>query len=557
MREDTAFQEASDLSRISSANAASEVDDELALAEQAIRNNRVADAEAIVRGWFDRGRPDAARLRVAAALEYRKGRGRAAISLLQEALSDRPDYVEARRDLAKLFADAKRYGEAARQLGELSTAGLASPADEQTKADLLWRAGDFAAALDASDRLLDADGGSASLWVRRGDILRTLGRKEESIEAYRTALAVAPTCGEAWWGLANLKTGALSPADLSELRKAANEPRLAKRDAVPLHFALGAALEDVRDYQAAFAAYSKANRLQRQRVEYHAAALSAYVDSSIKLFDEAFFAGRAGQGSAAGDPIFILGMPRSGSTLLEQILASHPHVEGTMELSIMPQLAQELHRQANARGQGEYPLCLPRLSAKDLERAGDIYIERTRPFRKTGRPLFIDKLPMNWMHAPLIRSALPNARIIDARRHPLDCCFSNYRQYFAKGYSFTYDLSELGQYYRDYSRLMDHVAQASPSGVHRVIHERLVAEPEPEVRRLLAFCGLDFDENCLSFYKNDRAVRTPSSEQVRRPINRDGFDRWRPFEPWLQPLRDALGDVIDTYPYAAAGTASD
>jgi tetratricopeptide (TPR) repeat protein len=555
MREDAAFQEAAILSRISSADAASGVDDELAVAEQAIRSNRLADAGAIVGGWFAEGRPDAQRLRLAAALEYRKGRGAAAIALLREALSERPEYAEARRDLIKLLVEATQFGAAALQIGRLSEAGLATPDDEQMKADLLWRAGDFEAALQASEKLLQAQPASAVLWVRHGDLLRTLGRKQESIAAYRSAIAAAPTCGEAWWGLANLKTAVLSPADLAEMRRAARAPALAKRDAVPLHFALGAALEDAREYEKAFAAYSTANGLQRRRVEHQATVISGYVDASIRLFDETFFASRAGQGSAATDPIFILGMPRSGSTLLEQILASHPQVEGTMELSIMPQLVQDLHRQTKAGDRGEYPFCLPFLSAKDLQRAGDSYIARTRPFRKTGRPLFIDKLPMNWMHVPLIRAALPNARIIDARRHPLDCCFSNYRQYFAKGYSFTYDLTELGLYYRDYVRLMDHVADASPGGVHRVIHERLVEEPEQEVRRLLAFIGVEFDENCLRFHENDRAVRTPSSEQVRKPINRDGFDRWRPFDPWLQPLRDALGELIDGYP-SPAGSAS-
>ena len=268
------------------------------------------------------------------------------------------------------------------------------------------------------------------------------------------------------------------------------------------------------------------------------------------LFTPAFLAGRAGQGCPAPDPIFIVGLPRSGSTLVEQILASHSQVEGTQELPDIITLARRLGGRARKASEGRYPEALAELTAADLRALGEEYLARAAPHRKLGRPFFIDKMPNNWAHLGLIQLILPNAKIIDARRHPLGCGFSGFKQHFARGQGFTYDLADIGRYYADYVDLMAHFDAVLPGRVHRVIYEAMVADPEGQTRALLAACGLPFEDGCLRFYENDRAVRTASSEQVRRPIFTDAADHWRNYDPWLGPLKAALGPVLDAYPRA-------
>jgi hypothetical protein len=330
------------------------------------------------------------------------------------------------------------------------------------------------------------------------------------------------------------------------MKEALGVADLQEEDRFHLHFALGKALEDAGRIKNSFVHYAEGNRLRRQAVDYDPKEIEAYVRRVPAIFTSDFFAERSGVGCDATDPIFILGMPRSGSTLIEQILASHPQVEGTMELPDVPAMVKRISGEKQ-----RYLEALVQLDLTAFEALGQEYLERTRVQRKTDRPFFIDKMPNNWTHVPLIHLMLPNAKIIDARRHPLACCFSNFKQHFARGQAFTYDLSELGHYYAAYVRLMQHVDEVLPGRIHRIFHEDMVEDPEREVRRLLGHLSLPFDEACLRFYENDRAVRTASSEQVRRPINREGVDRWQPFEPWLRPLKDALGRVLDSYPEAA------
>ncbi|HYN46371.1 MAG TPA: sulfotransferase, partial [Allosphingosinicella sp.] len=287
--------------------------------------------------------------------------------------------------------------------------------------------------------------------------------------------------------------------------------------------------------------YAEGNRLRRAAIDYDPEEIGAHVRRSIALFTPEFFSSRAGQGCSAPDPIFILGMPRAGSTLIEQILASHERIEGTMELPDIPALAKKLGARKSKSELSAYPECLADLGADELRALGEEYLEATRIHRKTDRPFFIDKMPNNWAHVGLIRLILPNAKIIDARRHPLGCCFSNFKQHFARGQGFSYDLAELGRYYRDYVDLMAHFDAVQPGRVHRVAYEAMVDDPESQVRLMLGHLGLPFDPACLRFHENERAVRTASSEQVRRPINREGIEAWRAYEPWLRPLKDALG----------------
>jgi tetratricopeptide (TPR) repeat protein len=376
--------------------------------------------------------------------------------------------------------------------------------------------------------------------------LKTVGEQSESVAAYRRAIGINPWLGEAWWSLANLKTIRFDDADVAAMGAALGAADLAPEDRFHLHFALGKALEDCRRYEASFGHYAEANRLRRRRLDYDPDVIADHVDRSIAFFTIDYFSNLR-RGCLAPDPVFIVGMPRAGSTLVEQILSSHPAIEGTAELPDMPAIARRLDARKQRGEASMYPECLAAMAEGELAALGQEYLERAQVQRFTDRPMFIDKLPNNWAHVGLIRSILPNARIIDARRHPLACGFSNFKQHYARGQKFSYDLAELGRYYRDYVRLMRHFDDVLPGYVHRVIHEQLVEDPEGEVRRLLDFLGLPFDSACLAFYENPRAVRTASSEQVRRPISREGLEQWMAYEPWLDPLKDALGPVLQDW----------
>jgi tetratricopeptide (TPR) repeat protein len=361
----------------------------------------------------------------------------------------------------------------------------------------------------------------------------------------RQATKLAPDSGEAWWNLSNLKTVHFDAADIAAMRAAIDRHDLGEYDRFHLHFALGKAYEDVGDAAEAFAQYDRANAICSRSSNYHPEAITAEVNASVRLFSRQFFDERMGSGAAARDPIFVLGMPRAGSTLVEQILASHPEVEGTKELPNIPIIAQELGWDS-----GEYFRGIAALDRDQLRVLGEEYVERSWTQRMTDRPYFVDKMPSNWLQVPLIHLLLPNAKIIDARRHPLACGFSNFKQNYSKGHAFSYDLTTIGHYYREYVRLMTHIDSALPGRVHRIFHERLVDDTEGEIRRMLDYLELPFDSACLRFYETDRAVRTPSAEQVRKPISRNSVDQWRIFDPWLGPLKAALGPVLECYPDA-------
>jgi hypothetical protein len=354
--------------------------------------------------------------------------------------------------------------------------------------------------------------------------------------------------GEAYWSLANLKTVRFSESDLAAMQQqlALSAPLGTNR--ATLEFALGKGLEDAGQYAESFKHYAHGNGLHRAMVFHDPRLLHDVVERSKALYQPAFFAARSGWGSERADPIFIVGMPRSGSTLLEQILASHSQVEGTRELPEVPAIVRELIVGASAEALENYPELLSTLGREDIEARAARYLERTAVHRPLGRPRFVDKLLVNFLHVGLIHLMFPRATIIDSRRHPLGCCFSCFKQFFARGLYFTYDQDDLAHYYRDYVDLMEHMDTALPGRVHRVHYEQLVTDPEGVVRRLLEHCGLPFEEGCLRFYENRRVVNTISSEQVRRPISADAAEHWRHYEPWLGPLRNVLGELIDRYP---------
>jgi Tfp pilus assembly protein PilF len=382
----------------------------------------------------------------------------------------------------------------------------------------------------------------AGLWVSFGNALKTIGRTGEAVKALQRAIRIDPNFGEAYWTLANFKSFRFSNRDFSQMQRALRT-HPSKLDSLHIHFALGKAHEDRGEYHESFEHYCAANAIRADGFDSQQVSMSALVDESIAVFTADFFERYKDAGCLDEGPIFVVGLHRSGSTLIEQILASHPLVEGTTELGIM-----KLIRDRITRSSGKTPAAaIASLSRSDLRRIGDEYIERTRPFRKTDRPYFVDKLPGNWTNLALIRVALPNARVIDARRHPMACGFSNFKQNYASGVGFSYDLKTIGSFYQDYWRFMRHFDTVQPGSVCRMINEQLIEQPEAEVRRMLDELKVPFEPSCMEFYKNDRAVRTPSAEQVRRPINREGVDLWRHYEPWLGALKDALGPALESW----------
>jgi tetratricopeptide (TPR) repeat protein len=517
-------------------------DTDLQRAGQALAANDLGVAEPILKERLRTIPTDVAAIRMLAELAGRIGRYRDAENLLRRALELAPKFLAARSNLATVLHRQARTEEALAELDLLLAAEPDSPTHNNLKAAALGRIGDYEEALGLYERVLAVSPAYPKIWMSYGHVLKTVGRQEDSIVAYRQALALKPDLGEVWWSLANLKTVKFDAAEIAKMQQALTQEQLSAEDRFHLDFALGKALDDQKDAQGAFAHYAAANALRRKQLDYDPSDISRQVDRAIGLFTRDFFAAREDAGCDTPDPIFILGMPRAGSTLIEQILASHSQVEGTMELPDIPALATR-----TGEGPQRYPTSLNDLSPDALKALGEDYLQRTRIQRKQGRPFFIDKLPNNWLYAGFIHLILPNAKIIDARRDPMDCCFSNFRQHFARGQSFSYSQEDMGRYYGDYVRLMRHLDETLPGRVHRVIHEHLLDDPETQIRALLDHLGLPFEEACLQFHETKRAVRTASSEQVRRPINRDGVGQWRPYEAHLHPLREALGDIAESW----------
>jgi tetratricopeptide (TPR) repeat protein len=505
----------------------------------ALHANRLEIAEPLLRRYLKADPFDARAIRMLAELAGRIGRYGDAETLLRRAIELAPGFTAARSNLALVLHRQSRSTEALAELDTLLAAEPDHPGHANLKAAALGRIGGFEEAIGLYEQVLSHAPDQPRVWMSYGHMLKTVGRQADGVAAYRRALALSPTLGEVWWSLANLKTVRFDEADMAAMTAALAAPALSDEDRFHLDFALGKAWEDRGAAEPAFAHYAAANELRRTKVRYDADDTAALVDRMIALATPAFFEAAAGHGCDSPDPIFIVGMPRAGSTLVEQILSSHSLVEGTTELPDMPLLARSVP---------DFPRGIAALDGAALTRLGEEYLRRAAVQRRTDRPFFIDKLPNNWLHVALIRVILPNARIVDARRHPLACCFSNFKQHFARGQTFSYSLADMGHYYRDYVRLMTHIDRVQPGRVHRVIYEAMVDDTEAQVRALLDACGLAFEPACLDFHRTERAVRTASSEQVRQPIFRGGLDAWQPFDAHLDPLRAALGDVLDHYP---------
>lgn len=526
---------------------ATSLDPEMIAIASAMLENDLQMAEVLLRDRLRVQPTDAAAIRLMAELAGRIGRLQDAESLLLRAIEIAPEFLAARANLATVLYKQSRYAEAAKVLDNVLDRDPANPGNRNLMAATLGRIGDYDEALKIYSDLVEIFPHHAKLWMSYGHMLKTVGRQDEGVAAYRRALESQPGLGEVWWSLANLKTVSFVDEDVAAM-EAALEAGPANEDALHLHFALGKAWGDRGDADKSFIHYNSGNALRCAELCYDPQIIADQVDGMSKTLTPAFIAERKGVGDPSPDPVFILGLPRAGSTLLEQILSSHSLVEGTMELPDIPAIAMREARRAGGDLR-DWPDAVVDLPYERFAELGAEFLERTRVQRKSGKPFYIDKLPNNWSYAGFIHLILPNAKIIDARRHPLDCCFSNFRQHYAKGQAFSYSLEHIGRYYVDYVRAMAHYDRVLPGRVHRVIHERLLENPEREVRALLNYMGLPFEEACMQFHRNERAVRTASSEQVRRPINRDGVGQWKPYEMWLGPLKEALGDLTETYSF--------
>jgi len=522
----------------------------------ALVKNELPEAETLLRAHLKENATDVAALRMLAEVAARMRRYPESQSLLERCLALAPSFDAARHNYAIVLFRQVEVERALPQIEQLLVKEPRNPGYRNLKAAILAHLGDYSESIEVFEAVLKEFPEQPKVWMSYGHALKTAGRLDDSIGAYRRSIGLLPRLGEAYWSLANLKTFQFSDADVGAMRAALERTDLEADDRLHFEYALGKALEDRAEYAESFAHYDAGAELRRRSSGYSADEISNYVRRARRMFTREFFSARAGAGCTAPDPIFIVGMPRAGSTLLEQILSSHPLVEGTMELPDIGRIARGLSTEATVGepddehepGGRRYPAVVGELPLERLRELGERYLERTRVQRKTDAPFFIDKMPNNFQQLGLVHLILPNARIIDARRHPLGCCFSNFKQHFARGQTFSYSLDDIGRYYKDYVELMAHFDAVLPGRVHRVYYERLIDDTEAEVRRLLDYCNLPFDERCLRFYENERAVRTASSEQVRRPIYREGVDHWRHYEPWLGPLKAALGPVLDRYP---------
>jgi predicted Zn-dependent protease len=520
----------------------------LADARVALADNRLEAAEAMLLRWLAQVPHDVVALRMLANIASRRDDEAEAERRLAECLELAPGYAAARYDLAQLLDAQHRSSEVLPLVERLLAVEPRNLDYLSLKAQALRLLGSSHQALALMEQAVADHPGDDRGWVRYGHLLREVGEQARAIEVYRRALQARPGSGRAYSSLANLKTFRFSATDRAEMQEqlARSAPRSVDR--IHLEFALGKALEDEAQFAASFEHYSRGNELHRATIHHDREAVTAQLERTKSVYTAGFFAERSGWGSVRTDPIFIVGVPRSGSTLLEQILATHSQVEGTRELTDVPALALELRSGPNGGERVEYPQAVAALGRPEIEGLAARYLSRTQIYRPAGKPRFVDKMLGNFAHLGFIQLMFPRAAIIDARRHPLGCGFSCYKQLFGRGINFSYDLNELGCYYRDYVGHVEHFDAVLPGRVHRVYYERLIDDPEAELRRLLDYCGLPFEAQCLRFYENPRIVQTISSEQVRQPLYSESINQWRNYEPWLAPLKEALGDLVERYP---------
>ena len=508
-----------------------------------IGQGKLLKAEDLCRKFLQKAPRHVEAMRLLADIGIRFGVLKDAEFLLESAHQFEPDNVRVHIDYIQALRKRQKFGQALEQSGRLLETAPDDPQFQSIHAIVSMQTGEYDAALTLFDRVLERLPGDPVTLTSKGHAYKTGGQYDEAVASYRAAVSSQPRHGDAWYSLANLKVYTFDDAELERMHEQAHDKGLSRTDRVQLSFALGKAYEDRDDFETSFRYYEQGNRLKKMVSNYEADKMTLDLRAQQRVCTAGMLARGAGAGHPAGDSIFIVGLPRAGSTLLEQILSSHSKVDGTLELPNILSLSQQLRRRGRERGGPGYPEILTALPDDELAAFGRQYIDDTRIHRQEA-PFFVDKMPNNFRHIGLIHLILPNAKIIDARRHPMACGFSGYKQLFAEGQEFTYDLTDMGRYYRDYVELMDHWDEVLPGKVLRVQYEDVVGDLDTQVRRILDHCGLEFEPGCLSFHRTERAVRTPSSEQVRRPIFTSGLDYWRNYEPWLDPLKNALGEGV-------------
>jgi tetratricopeptide (TPR) repeat protein len=508
--------------------------------------NRLEAAESFAHRRLREGTNEVAVFTLLAAIALRRGDDLAEQASLNEVLLRAPCDGTAREQLVRLLVRQGRTAEALPLIERLLAAEPDNSDFLMLKVGALQIAERHDEGLAMITQLIANHPDNPDFWLLAGNQQRYIGHPREAVACYQRAIELRPEFGMAYWALSNLETFRPSALDVENMQRQLDPAPTTSSDLTGLEFALGRALEDRSEFAAAFEHYVRGNRRARASFRYDAKATTAFVQRFKATFTSGFFSVRGNWGDAARDPIFIVGLPRSGSTLLEQILASHSHVEGTRELAYIPTMARELAGAPESAA--KYPENLASLGKSDVEALAARYLASAQTHRRHGKPRFVDKMHGNFVSIGLLHLMFPRAAIIDSRRHPVASGFACFKQLFNPGMNFAYDLGELGLYYRDYADLMEHVDAALPGRVYRVHYERLVTDTESEVRRMLAYCQLPFEPECLRFYENQRVAQTISSEQVRRPIYSEGLDQWRHFEPWLGPLRAALGDLVEDYP---------
>jgi tetratricopeptide (TPR) repeat protein len=526
----------------------SATDSQLISAASALVENRIPDAEHSLKNYLKQYPTDVAAIRMLAEVAARLGRDIDAENLLARCIELAPSFHHARQNYALILNRLNKGEDALAQAEILLQVEPENLSYLNIKAIALNKLGDCDEAIKLYEAILARHSQYSKIWHSFGHTLKTAGFQERAVQAYRTSIQLEPTYGEAYWSLANLKTFRFTDHDVAEMQSQLLRQDLSCEDRFHFDFALGKALEDRSEYDQSFRHYEYGNKLRKSLIHYSPERNFQKVEECRKLFTREFFQERKNFGISSAEPIFILGMPRAGSTLLEQVLSSHSQVEGTMELPDIISVTKTLYRQLKGPSTTTYYPMLLEMTQEESVDFGERYINNTRVQRKQNLPFFIDKMPNNFAHIALIQLILPNARIIDARRHPLACCFSNYKQHFARGQNFSYSLEDVGRYYFDYVKLMTHFDAVLPERIHRVNYENMVENTEAEIRGALDYCGLPFEEGCLRFFDNNRPVRTASSEQVRKPIYKEGVDHWRRYEQWLSPLKDVLGPVLELYP---------
>jgi tetratricopeptide (TPR) repeat protein len=526
---------------------------EIVTAFSMFADGEIEDAERVVRHYLLTHGNHVEGMRLLAQIGVRLDVLDDAELLLENLLVLAPEYHAARYEYAIVLLQRHKHRRAREEIDKLLKTDPYNRAYRTTQATISTGFGDYEMALPLYREIVTETPDDPELHLSIAHALKTIGRTPEAVKAYHSAIAVSPSFGEAYWSLANLKTYRFTDAEIDLMRSHESAPTILLKDRYHLCFALGKALEDRGEYAGSFTYYERGNALKKPEIHYRPEITDRNTRLQKTVCTPEFFNERRGFGlprrrgapvpgahGRPGYPLFIVGLPRSGSTLVEQILASHSQVEGTMELADIPRLVQELQGRESVTSAPRYPAVLNDLKAEDFERMGANYLSDTLIYRR-GKPLFIDKMPNNFRHIGLIHLMLPDAKIIDARREPVACCFSNFKQLFASGQQFTYGFGDIARYYKKYVELMAHWDEVLPGKVLRVQHEDVVDDLESNVRRILEFCELDFEPACVEFHKTKRTVHTASSEQVRRPINRAGLDQWRHFEPWLGPLKEALG----------------